>query len=74
MTIRKVESYMLFCEMHTEIGYIKLIFSDGDLNLKVSVNTFTAYVQMLQHDKPVYFDTDKKALQTGEEPVGIPED
>lgn len=44
MIIWKVESYKLFCEMYMEIGYIKFIFSDGDLNLKVLVNIFMVYV------------------------------
>ncbi|MBJ2136314.1 hypothetical protein JEU11_07625 [Paraglaciecola chathamensis] len=73
MSIQEITAYKLFCGISGGSGFISLKSSNQEFNLELPYGIFTAYCQILQNERPVYFDTDKKALQTGAEPVGIPE-
>lgn len=71
MAQETVTKYKLGWDIDDGIGIVEIKTVAGvKPQMRLPAAGFTAIAAILQHEKPVYYDTDQKILYTGPEPIG----
>ncbi len=73
MTWKELNNYQVAWRQNQKYGVVKVFHKDGSNPIQIEPLTFedyTSMVDMLRNEKPVYYDSNQKALSTIKEEVG----
>ena len=76
MAHENITQYKLAWDLEKSIGYISIYTAQSGEKPPMTFTTassFNAVALILQNEKPVYYETDKKIIYSGAEPVGVGE-